>query len=41
MISVYFDDEQQMWAIDVDNKIYTFAFSEKAAQKIVNKLRFS
>ena len=37
-IDIYFDTKQQMWAIDVDYQIYTFAFSKKAAEKIVAKL---
>jgi hypothetical protein len=39
MITVYFDSRLDMWAIDVDDKIYTFAFTEKAANKIASQLK--
>jgi|APFre7841882793_1041355.scaffolds.fasta_scaffold154876_2 hypothetical protein len=36
--SIYFDEKQQMWAIDIEHTLYTFAFSKVAAEKILKKL---
>lgn len=38
---VHWDEKQQLWAVDFNGELWTFAFSEKAANKILAKLQKS
>ena len=37
-VEVYWDEQHQLWAIDLNGSLWTFAFSEKAANKIAKTL---